>query len=146
MALLPKRDHDVITLLSATTTAAGAVNSQGSAVRLPGMVNAVVFVLDVSAAATDVTDTLNVKIQTKLDGTNWLDVVHFIEVLGDGGAKRHVEKISASPAFAGFEVGTALTAGNTRDLLGDDWRVKYDQVDAGTQDASFTFSVTACPM
>jgi hypothetical protein len=145
MAVQTKSTHDAVTMLAATTTPNGAVDSAGSAVRLPGMVNAFVFVLDVTAAATDAGDTLDVKIQTKLDGTNWLDVVHFAQCLGNGGAKRHIEKIAAAPAFAGFEVGTALTAGNVRDLLGDDWRVKYDQVDADT-DASFTFSVTACPM
>ncbi len=147
MALQAKTAFDAIPLLASTTTAAGAVDSQGDAVRLPGMVNAIMFVLDVTAAATDVGDTLDVKVQTKVDGTNWLDVVHFTQVLGNGGAKRYIEKIAASPAFAGFEVGTALTAGNARDLIGDDWRVKYDQVDAVVpQAASFTFSVTACPM
>lgn len=147
MALLTKNAFDATTLLAATTTVAGAVDSQGDAVRLPGMVNAIMFVLDVTAAATDVGDTLDVKVQTKIDGDNWLDVVHFTQVLGNGGAKRYVEKITASPAVAGFEVGTALTAGNVRNFLGDDWRVKYDQVDAAVpQAASFTFTVTACPM
>lgn len=143
--LLAKKTHDAKTLLAATTTAAGAVDAQGDSVRLPGMVNGFVFVLDVTAAATDVGDTLDVTIQTKLDGTNWTDVVHFAQVLGNGGTKRHVEKIAASPALAGFEVGTGLAAGAVRDLLGDEWRVAYVQVDADT-DASFTFSVTACPM
>lgn len=146
LMLKVKRDHDAITLLASTTTAAGAVDSQGAAVYLPGMVRAYGFVLDLTNAATDVGDTLDVKVQTKIDGTNWLDVVHFTQILGNGSnTLRFIEKCAARPAFAGFEVGTALTAGNVRDLLGDVWRVKYDQVDADT-DASFTFSVTACPM
>lgn len=145
MPLQAKRDHDVTTLLAATSTAAGAVNTVGDSVRLPGMVNAMAFVLDVSAAATDAADTLDVKVQTKVDGTNWLDVVHFTQVVGNGGAKRYIEKLVADVACAGFENAAALGAGNTRDLLGDEWRVAYVQVDADT-DASFTFSVTACPM
>jgi hypothetical protein len=130
--------------LAATTTAAGAVDEAGSAVRLPGMVNAMALVLDVSAAATDAGDTLDVKVQTKIDGTNWIDVVSFTQVLGNGGVKRHVAKIVAGLAEAMF-ADAALAAGSVRHLLGDEWRVKYDQVDADS-DGSFTFSVTACPM
>lgn len=140
----PKQSHDAVTLLAATTTAAGAVDEAGSAVRLPGMVNAMALVLDVSAAATDAGDTLDVKVQTKIDGTNWIDVVSFTQVLGNGGVKRHVAKIVAGLAEAMF-ADAALAAGSVRHLLGDEWRVKYDQVDADS-DGSFTFSVTACPM
>lgn len=146
MAVQLKRDHDVATLLAETTTANGAVNTNGSAERLPGMVNAVTFVLDVSAAATDAGDTLDVKVQTKLDGTNWIDVVHFTQCVGDGGAKRHVAKIMADTAQAMFADGAALGAGNIRHLLGDEWRVNYVQVDAAADTASFTFSVTAIPL
>ena len=145
MALQTKRTHDVVELLAETSTAAGAVDTAGDSVRLPGMVNAMAFVLDVSAAATDAADTLDVKVQTKIDGTNWLDVIHFTQVVGNGGTKRYIEKLMADVACAGFENAAALGAGNTRDLLGDEWRVAYVQVDADT-DASFTFSVTACPM
>jgi hypothetical protein len=145
MALQKKKDYDATTLLASIATVVGPLDTAGDAVRLPGMVNALMFILDVTAAATDNGDTLDVTVQTKIDGTNWLDVVHFSQLVGDGGAKRYIEKVAASPAFAGFEVGTALAAGNTRDLIGDDWRVSYVQVD-GDGDASFTFSVTACPM
>ncbi len=142
--LQTKKVYDFVTLLASTTTAAGAVNTSGSAVRLPGMVNALVFTLDVSAAATDAVDTLDVKVQTKVDGTNWIDVVHFTQVLGNGGAVRHVAKVVAQEAQAMF-LNAALAVGTTRNLLGDDWRVAYVQVD-GDSDASFTFSITACPM
>ena len=145
MALNKKRDHDVITVLAETTSIAGALNVQCSSVRLPGMVNAMVFVLDVSAAATDAADTLDVSIQTVLDGTNWIDVVHFTQVLGNGGALTYVAKIVAGVAQAEFETGTALGAAAVRHLFGDEWRVNYVQADADA-DATFTFSVTAIPM
>jgi lipopolysaccharide biosynthesis protein len=144
MALQKKKDHDATTVLAATTTAAGAVSTSGSAVRLPGMVNAIAFVLNVTAAATDAVDTLDVKVQTKLDGTNWVDVVSFTQVLGNGGALKHIAKIEAGTAQAMF-ADAVLAAGSTRNLLGDEWRVTYVQVDADS-DASFTFSVIACPM
>jgi len=139
-----KKAHDVVTLLASTTTPAGAVDTNGAAIRLPAIQNAVVFILSVTAAATDAADTLDVKVQTMLDGTNWVDVVAFTQVLGDGGALKHVAKISASAAEAMFK-DAALAAGSVRNLLGDEWRVNHVQVD-GDSDATFTFSVTAIPM
>lgn len=139
-----KKVHDVATVLAATTTAAGAVDTQGDAKRLPAVANGLIFILNVSAAATDAADTLDVKVQTKLDGTNWYDVVSFTQCLGNGGAKVHVAKIVADAAEAMF-ANADLAAGSIRNLFGDEWRVAYVQVDADT-DASFTFTVTAIPM
>ena len=71
MALQAKKDHDFVTL-----KASGAVTASANsdAVRLPGMVNGFVFELDLTAAATDVHDLLDVYVQTKVDGTNWLEL------------------------------------------------------------------------
>jgi len=144
MPLPVNKDYDVVTVLAATTTAAGAVDTAGSAVPLPSMVNALVFILNVTAAATDAADTLDVGIETKLDGSNWVDAVAFTQVLGNGGALKHIAKIEAGTAQAMFK-DAALAAGSTRNLLGDEWRVTWVQVDADS-DASFSFSVTAMPM
>jgi len=119
----------------------------------------------VTAAATDVGDLLDVYVQTKIDGTNWLDVQHFTQVLGNGGAKRYVAKVASGAAVTEFENGAALGAAAKRDLIGDDWRVRWVIVDdAGTGTGSgtgsgsgtgagtaadnvgFTFSVTAMVM
>ena len=108
--------------------------------------NAMAFTLDVTAAATAVDDTLDVTIQTKIDGANWIDVVHFDQVLGNGGAKTYIEKVVSSVQVAGFETGTALAAGATRALIGDEWRASWTIVDPTGSDASFTFSVSALPM
>lgn len=132
-------------LLAATTTAAGSATATGSAVSIPGSPNAMAFVLDVTAATVAADDTLDVKIQCRLDGTNWHDVVAFTQCVGNGGAKRHVAKINADIAQAMYEVGSALAAGNVRNLLGEVWRVSHTQGDADS-DGSFTFSVVACPM
>ena len=139
-----KRAHDVVTVQA---SAAKTLTGSGDSVRLPGgNVNAFVFTLDVTAAATDVGDKLDVYVQTKADGTNWLDVQHFTQVLGNGGAKRFMVKIAAATALAEFETGTALSAAAKRDILGDEYRARWVVVDASTDDASFTFSLTACPM
>jgi hypothetical protein len=103
------------------------------------------FVLDVTAATVAADDTLDVKVQCRLDGTNWVDVVSFTQCLGNGGAKRHFAKIDAGIAQAMFENATGLAAGNVRNLIGEVWRTVHTQADADG-DGSFSFSVTACPM
>lgn len=104
---------------------------------------AVTFQLDVTVAATDVGDTLDVYVQTTIDGTNWVDIVHFTQVLGNGGAKRFFSKISASLALTEFENATALGAAAVRHIVGDRYRVRWAITDASTDNASFTFGVTA---
>lgn len=143
MALLPKRDYDATTLLA--SAAQTATSTGEAAVRMAGMVNAFAFTMDVTVDEQTAADLLDVFVQTKLDGTNWVDVVHFPQHAGDDGAKRYIEKVAASPAFAGFENGAALGAGAVRDLVGDEWRVRFTVVD-DSGSASITFSVIACPM
>lgn len=103
------------------------------------------FVLDVTAAATEAGDTLDVKIQTKMDGTNWVTVGAFTQVVGNGGAKRHFLKIVNTEPQAAFENATDLAAGSIRHLFGKEWRASWVIADASTDNASFTFSVTAIP-
>lgn len=105
---------------------------------------AIAFVLDVTAAATEVGDTLDVYVQTKLDGTNWVDVVHFTQILGNGSTKRVFAKIEPPTAMTAFENGTALGAAAVRALFGTQWRCRWVVVD-GNANASFTFSVVAIP-
>lgn len=128
-----------IVLLSA---GAQTETGTGSAVVAEGF-EVMEFQLNVTAAATAAGDTLDVYVQTTIDGTNWIDIVHFTQVLGDGGAKRYLSKVSASLALTEFEVGTALGAAAVRHLVGDQYRVRWAITDATTDDASFTFSVTA---
>lgn len=87
-----------------------------------------------SAAASD---TLDVYVQTTLDGTNWFDVVHFTQVLGNGGAKSYAAKILAGAAEAEFSTAATLAAGSVRNIVGDKYRVKY-VVAGGTADFGFT--------
>ncbi len=139
-----RKVHVVRTLVA---SAARTATSTGStAIRIPDAPNAVGIVLDVTAAATDVGDTLNVFVQTKIDGTNWVDVYHATEVLGNGGAKRYIAKLTGALAEAEFENGAALAAAAVRNLIGDEWRARWAVVDAGADDASFTFSITLIPM
>lgn len=137
-----KTAADKVTVLAATEYSADA---QSSAVKLPGFVNGFVFELDCTAAADAADDYCDVYIQTRVDGTNWVDVVHFTQLIGNGGTKRYYAKITAGAAMTMFENATALGAAAVRDILGDDWRVDVDITDgAGTH--TFTIAVYAMPM
>lgn len=136
---LPVRNvyESVVLSASAAKTATG----QSAAVKLPYSFTAVTFELDLTAAATVVGDTLDVTIQTKSDQTNWLDVVHFTQAVGNGGAKRFLATLTTGVNQTMYETGTALAAGSVRNVWGDEWRVSW--VIAGVS-PSFTFSVWAC--
>lgn len=140
---LPFREEDESVVLLAS--GAKTVTSTGEApVRLQSMIRGIAFTLDVTVDEETVDDLLDVFVQTRLDRSNWTDVVHFPQHLGNAGVKRYIEKVVATPAVAGFEVGTALGAGAVRDLIGDAWRVRF-VIDDDSASASFTFAVTACP-
>jgi hypothetical protein len=123
-------------------SAARTETGTGDAKALEGF-EVLLFQLDVTAAATAAGDLLDVFVQTTVDGTTWLDVIHFTQVLGNGGAKRYLSKVSASLALTEYETGAALAAAAVRNLIGSQWRVRWAITDATTDDASFTFSVKA---
>lgn len=129
-------------LASAARTAA---TGTGDAITIPDAPNGVSIVVDLTAAATASGDLLDLYVQTRLNGSHWVDVYRATQMLGDGGAKRFIVKIGAAAAAAEFENGTALTAPNVRAHLGDAWRARWVITDADTDDASFTFSVTIIP-
>jgi hypothetical protein len=111
---------------------------------------ALIFQLTVSTAATESGDLLDVYIQhSPDDGTTWDDFVHFTQVLGNGGAKKFIatwmrdvtpETEMKAPADA------TLAAGVLQGPISPTLRVKWVVVDAGTDNASFTFSVIAQPI
>lgn len=137
------QNKELLASAARTATSDGSNETVVTHVRPP---NAMAFILDVTAAATEAGDTLDVFVQTKLDGTNWVDIVAFTQVTGDGGTKRHVAKVIAGAAEAMFEDSATLSAGSVRDLLGDGFRPRWDITDSGTDNASFTFSVRMIPM
>ena len=116
-----------------------------AAVRLPVPENGLVFVLDHTIDEQAVGDTCDVYIQTLLDGTNWTDVVHFAQHLGNQGAERRLAKVLTAGAMIEFDQAAALVAGAVRHATGDDWRVNVEITDASGA-AAFTFSVMAIPV
>lgn len=107
----------------------------------------IILQLDVTAAATDAGDTLDVYVDTSIDGgTKWVNVGHFTQVLGNGGAKTFLMglKNDNPGATAVYDVSSDAAAGATRQIgFGDRIRFRGVTVDASTQNASFTYSLKA---
>lgn len=116
----------------------------GDAVKLQKVFEQATFVLNVTEAATGVDDTLDVYIDTSYDGgTTWVNVAHFTQVLGNGGAQEFAINITNKNANAEIDVAADATEGVVRALaLGDRVRYRSVVVDAAGDDTAFTFSVT----
>jgi hypothetical protein len=139
---------DLVVLLPSLTATSGTA-VLGSPVAVHGIMSGVQFVLDVTAAAAAVGDTLDVTVQGLVGGPasasgTWIDICHMTQILGNGGAKRIIAKILGSTAVTMYASGT-LTAGNQKDVFADYFRTSYSIVDGGAHGQSFSWSVTALP-
>ena len=132
-------------LLKASTTQAGVVSDATAAegaVEFKGIgPNGALFMLDVTAAATEANDTLNVTVEGSLDGSLFFEVLSFAEVLGNGGAIQHYEPIQVGANLTGFIGSDALSAGDSIAVQALHYRVRWSIVDPTGTNASFTFSV-----
>ena len=139
--------RQAVTLSASTTVTADSTGTTAVRLNPLGDVQAITFVMDVTDADTNADDTLDVFVQTKCDGTSWVDVVAFTQVLGNGtDTKRFFAKITNGGSQAMFENATALAAGSVRNLFGEEWRCRWDYTDGGgAGDAQFVFSVVAVP-
>lgn len=129
--------------------AAGAhsISGAGAAVRLvePSLVpNGISFAVDLTAAASTALDTIDIYIETMVDGVHWNPIAHFTQMLGDGGVKRFVITVpELDAAYKGEnEEAAALGAGSVRTMFGDEYRVAWTINDVSGL-AAFTFSVQA---
>ena len=106
-------------VLANVTTAGGAINTVTTGVELGFIPNAVMFIIDVTAAATDVGDTLNITIKT-LIGAKWHPIYQSSEYLGNGGT--HIEisdrNLAARAPTYGTTSGRALAGNSTRGGVG----------------------------
>jgi hypothetical protein len=128
---------------SVTLQASGTVTATGTGTTTNGLGGFTVacFELDVTAAAQAAADKLDVYIQGMVDGTNFVDIVHFTQIAGNGSAKRYFSKLVSSAALTEFENGTALGAAAARAIITDAYRVRWVVVNDTAP--SFAFSVSA---
>lgn len=137
------QEGEAITLFAAAARTTPTAGTNGTAVFLAGERQRFIFILNVTAAATDAADTLDVYIDWSLDGTTYFNGGHFTQVIGTGGAVAYYMVFDpTTPGVADVDV-TADQAVSTvvPSLFGPYVRGRYVLVDADA-DASFTFSVT----
>lgn len=115
-----------------------------ASVNLPSDTKAILLMLDVTAAATDAGDILAVWLQGSIDGTTYYDIGRFADILGNGGAVKYIMNINRlefvdssiiTPTNGSMTAGTVTPGPCPRQI-----RLKWTVTDAGTDDASFTFS------
>ena len=130
------------TLMSSTAITA---SGNGTVEALfPGMVSGLSLTCNVASAGSSSGDKLDMYVQTKIDGSNWLDVCHFGQVLGDSTGIRMMDKIHANGSVTAFASTDVLAAAAQRDLLGSEWRARW--VITSSTDPTFSASVYAQPM
>lgn len=106
------------------------------------------FVLDITALATEVGDTLDVMVDVSPDGETWFNAVHFTQAVGNGSAATEVAKLNEglfNDPDAVLAVTSDASAGVTRNL-GVMPYVRYRSTinDAvTTSNVSFTYSLKA---
>lgn len=105
-----------------------------------------IAVLDVTAAGTDAGDTLDVYIDECVDGVGdqWVNIIHFTQILGNGGAKRYAAALRPAPLATANNIlsSTDQTAGNALQFpLTDRYRYRAAEANTSTTDSTFTFSL-----
>ena len=126
--------------------AAQTASTTGDAVRLSKDYSEAIFVLNVTALATAVGDTLDVYIDVSPDGETWFNSTHFTQQVGNGSAAKIAAKVTKGGDFADPDAVLAITsdaaAGVVRQL-GIMPYIRYRSVivDADTDNASFTYSL-----
>ena len=130
------------------TSAVRTADGNGPAVLIRGQRQGVLFEFDLTNAATDLADTLDVFIQALApDNENWVDVVHFTQIVGNGAnTQRYFAKINSDLTTAEFENASALGAAAVRNLMSRQYRVRWVIADSGDADQTFTFAVHALPL
>jgi hypothetical protein len=125
-------------------SAARTLGANGTAVTGCGWFRRLIVLLDVTAAAADAGDTLDVFVDGSVDNLTWFNMAHFPQVLGNGGAKKFVAVLDPSnPGTSVFDVSSDASAGAQRPALFAPYlRVRWAIADSGDGDQSFTFSVT----
>jgi hypothetical protein len=136
------RQGEVVTLFPAAVYVTAAAAATGTPVYLGGERLRYLWVLTLTNAGDNVADTLDVFIDFSLDGTTYVNAVHFTQILGNGA---DALTFYASSVPTGTTTTPALTAdaavGTCRPaLIGPYVRGRYALVNGGGTH-TFTFSL-----
>ena len=129
--------------LAASAARTPTAGENGTAVEINGKWRDLIIVCAYTAKATDVGDYCDVYIDV-LVGTTWLNAICFTRALGNGtDAQVEFAKLGSNVTGAATVTATAdCASGAVRpSMIGSQIRARWVIVNAGTADASFTFSV-----
>lgn len=131
------------TLFASATVTTAAANVAGTAVANLARAQRAIAVLDVTAMAGAVGDTLDVYVDVEVAPGKWANAVHFTQVAGNGAAQTKVAVLDPSnPGTSELNVTSDVAAGSVRPALwGLSMRGRYTLVDAGAHGQSATFSL-----
>lgn len=133
---------EAITIFPATTTAA-VTATNGTAVYLGGERGRYIFLLNVTAAAAESDDLLDVYIDWSLDNVTYINGGHFTQLAGDGGAKKFYMIFDPSaPGTSVIDATADAASGAVRPaMFGPYVRGRYVCTEgAGGSAAGYTFS------
>jgi hypothetical protein len=129
-----------------TLFASAAVSSDATETAVSGMArySQAEIVLKCSAAASTAADLLDVYIDTSFDGTTWINVGLFTELVGNGGAKTYHMLINPASVVGTTitDVSADLGSDGVRHILGDRLRARFDITD-DSGSAEFTCEIKA---
>ncbi len=133
--------------LAALAAREATAGTNGTAYVLQGERVAIGLLCKFTAKATDASDTCDVYVDVLVDGTNWVNAVHFTQALGNGTDAASEYALLLPSANTAPLVITTVTAdaasGVVRpDIIGSQIRARWVIVNSSTDDESFTFSVT----
>jgi len=142
-----KSVRDIITdgeRFTLAALAARTASANGDGVEITGR-RKWIFLLNVTASATDAGDTLDVYVDFSIDGgTTWINAVHFTQQAGNGAAKKEYAVLDGTTPGTSVVVATsdAASAAVRPAAFGPLWRARWAIADTGGDDASHTFGVT----
>jgi len=130
-------------LFTLAASAARTTGANGTAQGGLGGFRRFVFLLDITASATDALDVLNVYIDVSLDNSTWFNAVHFTQQDGNGAVGKQIAVLDPSTPGTGVVAVTSdATSGVVRPAVwGPYMRARWTIADTGTANSSHTFSV-----
>ena len=131
--------------ITLAASAPRTANGNGDWVYIGGERSRYIFLLDITASATDAGDTLDVFIDISFDGTNSAgNAAHYTQQAGNGAAAQEIAVLdSQTPGTSVITVTSDAAAAAVRPaLFGAYYRARWEVVDSGNGNSSHTFSVT----
>ena len=128
-----------------TLAASAARTASGNGTAVGGLASfrRLLFLLGITASATDAGDTLDVYVDFSLDNSIWFNAVRFTQQAGNGAARQEVAVLDASnPGTSVVNVTADASSGAVRPAMwGPYVRARWAIVDSGDHNSSHTFSL-----